>query len=316
MAITDRLIGLHHFLGDRAPGNIPLVPPKPHKQNPWLKDGKAIVVKIAADNDIRQSVDRALTVLGPLSAAIPRGDKVLLKPNFNSDDPYPASTDLAFLQAMLELLIETGAKVTIGESAGGLWRPTVNVFRRLNLCELARKFEVELIAFDDGPDDWVRIPIEGEYLSGVTMPRSAYEADRLIYLPCLKTHQLAAFSGSLKLAFGFVHPGERRGFHLGNLQEKLAEVNMCWQPDLIVMDGRKAFVTGGPNKGKVVEPGVIIASGDLIATDVEAIKMLLSYHARNRLTSNPWQLPQIATAVKHGLGAGEDEYTLVTSSLP
>jgi uncharacterized protein (DUF362 family) len=95
------------------------------------------------------------------------------------------------------------------------------------------------------------------------------------------------------------------------LQEKLAEVSLCWQPDLIVMDGRKAFVSGGPNKGQLVEPGLVLASGDFIAIDVEAMKVLLDYRASNKIPANPWELPQIATALKHGLGPGEGEYIVV-----
>ncbi len=314
MPVIDRLIGIYHFLGDRAPKNLPLVPPKPARRNPWQKDGKVVVAKSVAGGDVRRSIGQVLTLLGPLSAAISRGDRVLVKPNFNSEDPYPASTDLVFLRAVVELLLEAGARVTIGESAGAIWRPTTKVFRRLDLYGLAGSLGVELIAFDDRPKDWVRIPIDGDYLHSLTMPRSAYEADRLVYLPCLKTHQLAAFSGALKLAFGFVHPGERRSFHRSHRSEKLAEVNLCWQPDLILMDGRKAFVTGGPQRGTVVEPGLILASGDIVAIDVEAVKVLLTYKARNLLTPDPWQLPQISAAVKRGLSEGKDGYTLSTSS--
>ena len=54
------------------------------------------------------------------------------------------------------------------------------------------------------------------------------------------------------------------------------------------MDGRKAFVSGGPDKGQLAEPGLVLVSGDLIATDVEAMKIILSYKARNKLTEDPW----------------------------
>jgi uncharacterized protein (DUF362 family) len=239
-----------------------------------------------------------------------RGDRVFIKPNFNSDDPPPASTDLAFLKVIVEILLDLGAKVTIGESSGGIWRPTKNVFSRLHLYDLAHEMGVDLIAFDENPGDWVRIPIQGEYLHSAVMPRSAYEADKMIYLPCLKTHRLARYSGALKLAFGFVHPGERRAFHLNYREEKLAEISLCWQTDLIVVDGRKAFVTGGPQNGRVEEPNVLLASGDLVAVDVEAIKILLSYHARNHLLKDPWSFPQILTAQKHNLGAARDGYVL------
>ncbi len=315
MRLADRTIGVYHFLFDRTPPQVPVVPPKPRRTNPWLKNGKPIVAKISVGKDVRPSVDQALAALGPLEAAISRGEKVMVKPNFNSEDPSPASTELNFLKSVIEILLESGAKVTIGECSGGIWRPTVKVFQKLHLYEFARSLGVELVAFEEKNNHWVRINIEGDSLHSVTMPRSAYESDRLVYLPCLKTHGLARYSGALKLAFGFVHPGERRGFHLRYREEKLAEVSLCWQPDLILMDGRKAFVTGGPQRGQVVEPNVILASGDLVAIDVEAIKILQSYKARNKLLDDPWQMPQIVTALKHKLGAGRDGYELLTSMI-
>lgn len=309
MSLADYVVGIYHFLGDKAPKDISLVAPKPRPINPWQSNGQAIVAKAKASEDLRASVDKVLALLGGLGMAIKRGDKVLVKPNFNSPDPYPGSTDLSFLRAIIERLLEAGAKVTIGESAGGAWRPTRKVFQKLGLFEFAHQLGVELIAFEDRVDDWVRVKINGDYLSAVTMPRSAYEADKLVYLPSMKTHDLARFSGALKLAVGFMHPGERRAMHLGDLGNKVAEINLCWQPDLIIMDGRKAFVSGGPAKGELVEPGLMLASGAIVAIDAEAVKVLLSYRGRNRLTADPWQLPQIATALRHGLGARD--YTLV-----
>jgi len=311
MQTLDTIRGIYHFLGDMVPNNILVVEPKPHKMNPWRRNGRAVVAKVRANGDVRQSIDRAISLLGGLSHVFGRGDKVLVKPNFNSPDPFPASTDIPFLRAVIEMLLETGAKVTIGESSGGIWRPSRNVFRKKGAYELARDLKVELIPFEDRPDEWVRIKINGDYLKEVTMPRSAYEADKLVYLPCLKTHRLARYSGALKLAFGFVHPGERRGYHFSHLEEKLAEVSLCWQPDLIIMDGRKTFITGGPDSGETVEPRLILASGDLIAIDVEAVKVILGYRAKNRLPSEPWKLTPITTALKHGLGADRDAYIVI-----
>jgi len=264
-----------------------------------------------AGEDIKASIDRVIALLGHLGQAIDRGDKVLLKPNFNSPDPYPGSTDLAFLRAVVELLLEAGAKITIGESSGGVWRPTRKVFQKLGLFELAHHVGVQIVAFEDKPEEWVRIKVGGGYLHSVSMPRSAYEADKILYLPCMRTHRIARFSGTLKLAVGFMHPGERRALHARHLEQKITEINLCWQPNLIIMDGRKAFVSGGPEKGQLVEPGLVLASGDLVAIDVEAMRALLTYEADNKLAADPWQSPQIIAALRHGLGAGENRYIVV-----
>ena len=302
MNFLDKVVGLYHFIWDRTPRNIPLVEPQPRAVNHWSKDGRALVAKATATGDLRSSVERAIGLLGKLGQLISPVDRVLVKPNFNSPDPFPGSTDLDFLQVVLELLLELGAKVTVGESSGGIWRPTKKVMQKLNAFELTRRLGVELVAFEE-QDDWVRVNIRGDYLGSVTVPRIAYEADKLIYLPCMKTHNLARFSGALKLAVGLMHPGERRALHARHLEEKVAEISLFRQPDLIIMDGRKAFVSGGPDKGELVEPGILLASGDLVATDVEAMKVLLTYKARNKLLADPWRSPQIVTASRHNLGA-------------
>lgn len=309
--LVDRVIGFYHFLGDRIPRGIPCVEPKPRKTNAWLTNGRPVVAKTKAQGDIDAAAEQAIALLGGLGRGISSGDQVLVKPNFNSPDPFPASTDLAFLEVVVRLLLDAGAKVTIGESSGGLWRPTRKVFDLLGVPDLARRLGVELIAFDDRSVAWVRVKVDGDYLSEVVMPRSAYDVDKMVYLPCMKTHSIGAFSGAIKLAFGFVAPGQRRGAHVSHLQEKVAEVNLCWQPDLIIMDGRKAFVSGGPNKGDTIEPGLLLASGELIAIDVEAMRVLLQHGASNHIPADPWELPQVTTALKHGLGVGQGRYVVI-----
>ena len=61
-----------------------------------------------------------------------------------------------------------------------------------------RHFNVELIAFEDRADDGVRVRVNDDYLDTVSMPRSAYEADKIVYLPCMKTHNIAGFCGALE----------------------------------------------------------------------------------------------------------------------
>jgi len=49
-----------------------------------------------------------------------------------------------------------------------------------------------------------------------------------------------------------------------------------------------------------------------VALDVQGVRLLQNYSAVNHLTGDAWALPQIKTAVKHGLGIrGDDELLLV-----
>ena len=76
------------------------------------------------------------------------------------------------------------------------------------------------------------------------------------------------------------------------------------------MAGRPSYLVDQP-VGQLVEPGLVLASGDLAAIDVEAMKVVLEYRASNKIPLNPWELPQIATALKHGLGSGADKYIVI-----
>jgi uncharacterized protein (DUF362 family) len=311
-SVADSIQGIYNFLADRTPCALDAVPPKPRTFNIWRQDGVPLVSKVKDTGDVRASVSKSLDLIGGLGKLAGKGDTIMVKPNFNSPDPPPGSTDLDFLRVVLELLLQTGAKVVVGESSGGIWRPTRKTLEKLGVPEFLASMGVELIAFDDHPRDWIGIDTGGDYLKTVTMPRSAYEATKLVYLPCLKTHALGRFTMSLKLGMGFVHPGQRRAIHMGNLEQKAAEINLAWQPDLIIMDGRKAFVSGGPDKGDLVKPEIIMASGDMVAIDVEGLKVLLSYRAKNRLHENPWDSAQIVTALRHHLGSKEGEYRVLS----
>ncbi len=108
----DKVVGLYHFLSDVAPKNIPLVDPKPHRVNPWRENGLPLVSKVKAGEDITHAINKTITLLGSLGDAISSGDRVIVKPNFNSPDPFPASTDLAFLRAIVEMLLAVGARAS------------------------------------------------------------------------------------------------------------------------------------------------------------------------------------------------------------
>ena len=94
--------------------------------------------------------------------------------------------------------------------------------------------------------------------------------------------------------------------HARRLEQKVVDLASYFQPSLIVMDARKCFVTGGPMSGGLECSGFILASGDMVSIDVEGVKILQSYGARNRLGGNVWDLPQIAHAVELGIGAKSD----------
>jgi len=66
---VDKVVGLYHFVSDRAPKSSPLVDPKPRTVNPWCRSDQALISKVMAGEDIRASVDKSLALLGCIEQA-------------------------------------------------------------------------------------------------------------------------------------------------------------------------------------------------------------------------------------------------------
>lgn len=282
--------------------------------NPYLKNGRALVSFVPASREIKNDVRKAVDLLGGFGKSLKSQDRILLKPNFNSDDPPPGSTALDFLTAVIDLLREHGCtRISVGESSGRPWVPTEKVFKNAGLAARMAEMKIPLLDFDRS--EYIDVPIGGEYLDLIAYPKDLEGFDKIIYLPTMKTHFLGGLSMSLKLTVGMTHLADRTLLHGDNnlfVPQRAAEMNIPIKPDLIVMDGRISFVSGGPAIGLAVHPGVILASGDPVALDVQGVRLLQNYAAVNHLVGDAWSLPQIRTAVKHGLGIQNDsEFLLI-----
>lgn len=282
------------------------------KPNVFTNEGKALVSKIQFDGNLNRNVAQAVAAIGGFQRLVKPGNTIMVKPNFNTADTPPGSSDPQFVKAVIELLYEYGAgKVVLGESA--MFRlSTMDVLRGTGMLQAAEEAGAEVVTFDDG--EWETVEISGRYLKKVALAKAALEATKLVYVCCLKTHFLADFTMSLKLAMGFVKPRDRMRMHARRLREKLAELNLAIAPDLTIMDGRRCFISGGPMTGELREPNMILASGDQIAIDVEGLKVIQSYPGHN-LKKGPWELPMIRRAVELGLGAtSEAAYRVISDA--
>jgi uncharacterized protein (DUF362 family) len=283
------------------------------RSNPYTKNGKALVSFVVHETDLKSDVQKAVDLIGGFDKSLSSQDRILLKPNYNSDDPPPGSTALDFLAAVIDLLREHGyTKINVGESSGRPWTPTEKVLKKSGLSDKMSEMKISLTDFDKS--DYIDVPIDGEYLDVIAYPKELEDFDKIIYLPTMKTHYLAGFSMSLKLTVGMTHLFDRSILHGDNnmfVAQRATEMSIPIKPDLIIMDGRVSFVSGGPAIGLAVHPGVILASGDPVALDVQGVRLLQNYAAVNHLTGDAWNLQQIKTAVTHGLGIQNDSDMLL-----
>jgi len=259
------------------------------------------LAKIEAGPDIKESIRRVVDAVGGFGAYMKEGETALVKPNLNTIDPPPASTDPAFLEAFVDLLHEHGAsKVTIGESSTFYGNTSWNL-DHVGVKQMAETRPwLDFIAFE--PGKWVRRKVEGgKHLKSVNVPEALDRYDRLFFVCCLKTHCYTRFTGALKLSVGLMKPQQRIALHLRNIQPKVAELASLFAPDLTIMDARKCFITRGPSEGEVREPGLILAGTDRVAMDIEGVRIIQSYEGNTLAGVVPEELPFIARAIEMGI---------------
>ena len=268
-----------------------------------------IVSKVKVRN-LKNSISKAVELLGGFKKFVKPNEEVLLKPNYVFNLPYPATTSPDFLKAVIELLQENGInKIVVGESAV-MYRNTRKIFQSLGILDVLESLNVELVLFDE--DEYHEVVTKGKYWKEVSFAKKVFDADKIIYLPCLKTHRLADFTISLKLTDGFVRQRERWFQHAGHLREKMVDLNTVVKPALIIVDARKIFINEGPGEGERAKPNIIMASTDRIAIDVEGIKVIQKF-PNNSLDMNAWDYPQIKYAVSLGIDdvRNENDYKVV-----
>ncbi len=260
-----------------------------------------MVSRVLVENNLKKAISQAVDSIGGFKKFIKKGEVVLLKPNFNTADPFPASTDLEFLRTVVELVYEQDPKIVMLGDSSTVSLNTRNVMEELKVFNLEEmKRPPKIYVFDERK--WVKKEIpNGKYLKKVYVTEYLDKADKLILLPCLKAHNLSQFTGSLKLSVGFMKPFHRVRLHLRHIQEKIVELNKIINPDLIIMDARKIFINKGPSKGDLREPNLILASTSRTAIDVEGIKIIQSYKGNSLKNIDPWELPQIKKAVELGI---------------
>lgn len=295
----------------------PPAPPPPGFSTPFRAGGKSLVAMVHG-TDVGAMVRRAVELIGGIDRLGLTGARTLVKPNVVSGEPPPATTDPRVVKAAVELVKEAGAPdVAVGDMSAVLALPTRSNLERTGIANVARAAGAELLAFDDG--EWVTVtPPEAEFATEVFVAKAAYEAQRLVSVPVIKTHRRASFSCALKNTVGCVH-GKNKPWAYGaaGWEPAVAELNLAVRPHLYIVDGLTSMVAGGPWSGEAAPTGVILASGDPIAVDVVALGLIKAHGRWDLVTQKDvWEQTQIQRAIALGLGArGAPEVELLAEDL-
>jgi len=259
---------------------------------------------------------------------IKAGQSVYFRINSNSGDPYPYSTSPDTLISVGNMLRDIGVTdIRVGDRSFFGDQDTAGNLVANGMTAAAKKIGTTAKVYDTSVD-WVELPAGStpNWQGTVRLPVDVTTADHMIILSCVKTHFISQITMSLKISLGLVHEDDRA--RDGNLKthdtkilyKQIAQVNKGFTPSLIIHDGYKALISGGPTvadkppnapstfkSGVVADAKTFIVSTDRIAADVGGIALLQTLSPSYELVTKttPFQNPMIAAAVSAGLGIAD-----------
>ncbi|GFO59724.1 (4Fe-4S)-binding protein [Geomonas silvestris] len=224
--------------------------------------------------EVRQGVARLLESLGGMERFVKPGERVLIKPNLLSAKPPEAAvtTHPEILRAVIREVQRVGGVALVGDSPGiGSAR---KVAERSGMLAVIEETGAEFVPFTE-----VKTVKGSGTFREFELARPYLEADRLINLPKLKTHEMMTMTCCVKNLFGAVVGTQKAAWHLKAGADKelfarmLIEVYQLREPDLNIVDAVVAMEGNGPGSGDPCEVGLLLAGENAVAVDLVAAEL-------------------------------------------
>jgi uncharacterized protein (DUF362 family) len=202
-----------------------------------------------------------------------RGKKrIFIKPNLSHFEYVPGVVTSPELTSELIGLLRDGAEeVVVGESEGYNYSCHL-AFQQTGMEAAVKKAGGTVMNLSE--DKVVEVKFQtGSPLKRLFLPKTVLDADAVVDLPLMKTHEFMMYSGAIKNLFGCV-PSNRRIYLHPYLPEVFYRLYTLFKPQLTVMDARVGIEGNGPTKGTPVKMGLILVGNDALATDIVATEIM------------------------------------------
>ncbi len=234
---------------------------------------------------LRQSID----LIGGIQTFVRNGHRVLLKPNllYGKSPEKAVTTHPSIVKGIIGDSPSVGSLTKTAEKAG--------------IKAVADEMKCPLVEFDKPV-----IPPKGggKIFKQLEIDQTVLEADVIINLPKFKTHSLTLLTLGVKNLFGCV-PGPKKAlWHLKAGEDRkifaqiLFEIYQVIQPSLTILDGIVGMEGNGPNSGRPIPIGLMLASGDSLSLD-QVVCDLVGISRKSLLTNR--------VAFEQGMGKNEIE---------
>ena len=237
-------------------------------------------VSIVKVTDVYESLQESLRLSDGL-IGLKTTDRILIKPNIVSWDfdlpfpPYGVVTTSAVIGALVRILSEHGFRdLTIGEGSLPKLRSQGDVvYEALGYKKLQDRYGVKLVDFNQGEF----VPVD--YGDGFTLDiaKDALEADKIINVPVLKTHNQAKVSLGIKNLKGCLSKKSKQYCHgVGDAELSFTFPRIIEKLPvaLTIIDGLYTLEKGPGPTGKAFRKDILIASRDSFACDLVGANIL------------------------------------------
>ncbi len=228
-----------------------------------------VKTKSAPDvQSIRTAVRRAVELIGGIDDLIKPGMKVLLNPSWVAP---PCEVEAGCIthpdvtRAVAEIVKELGARPIIAESSA-VGVDTEKVIDGSGY-RLLREEGYELIDLKKTRTVMMPVPSAGKVFAEIEIFEPVKEADVIISLPKLKTHDQTEITCAIKKLKGLLSDKYKRLMHQEGLFEGVVDLLSAVKPRLAVVDATYCQEGVGPVFGRPVEMDLIVAGKDLVAVD-------------------------------------------------
>jgi uncharacterized protein (DUF362 family)/NAD-dependent dihydropyrimidine dehydrogenase PreA subunit len=203
------------------------------------------------------------------------------------------------VKAAVELVQELGATPVVGDSPGG--GSTAASYKALlektGIQEVVDDTGCQLVRFDEAKLEVASQ--KAKTFKKLTLAKAVTEADVIIGLPKLKTHNLTYYTGAVKLLYGYIPGMFKTEYHLhtardiNTFADLLLDLHEMYPPAITVMDAIVGMEGAGPSNGNPRKIGLVLASKSCTALDYVGVTIA---------GFDPMSVPTVRLAQERGAG--------------
>jgi uncharacterized protein (DUF362 family) len=206
---------------------------------------------------------------------ITRGTRVFIKPNFT----FPffkkgVTTPPDLIQGLVEILVDLGAVVTIGEGVASLEKFSVDdSFTDHGLYRLQEKYGIRVVHLRETEIAYKDLG-EKRVSKRVPIPKILLEDTEIfITLPVAKVHAMTTVSLAIKNQWGCIASEKRCLLHAA-FNEIICGLHKLLPKQVVICDGRYVLTDNGPMFGTAKEGQFLAVANDVGTFDVTMCRLM------------------------------------------